>query len=265
MKQHSIVLIMLICTLVSCKNLYVQKSVFVPFLKEKGEVKVEASFGREGVTVNSAYAVTDHIGVMLNGFSAFENSERYDRKYNYNLEAGIGYHMNFLDSFHYETYIGFGQGILNSDYDRLRSDYNQSFIFFIIPYNFLAFFTTLMNNSYRVNGSGNYNTAFFQHTLGVSSEGNTFSLTGRAQYVRFDRYFESTTAGNQTYWYEVKSPAKLFIQPVLTDKIRIVDRLNLVLQIGANIDTDNKNEVFEWNKFFYYAGFEYTFNLLKKK
>jgi hypothetical protein len=237
-------------------------------MKKKGEIKAEVSYGREGIGLNSAYAVSDHVGVMLNGFSVFDNSAQYDRKYNYQVEAGLGYFTDFGDSFRYETYAGFSQGWLNSSYERIKQETDGRLLSVFFPMlayaDFLTILTTL-NNTFEVNGAGTYYSAFMQHSVGVVSGANCFSFTGRVQYVKFGSYREEFRSGGTSYWLTVDAPPKIFIQPVLTDKIRIVHGVNLSLQAGINLEPWPTDEVFEWNKVFFYAGVEFTLDPKKWK
>lgn len=266
LKTYLLASIFLSC-LFSCKNLYVQKSVFVPMLENKGDGKIEANLGREGWGVNSAYAPGEHFSVMLNGSSTFENSEQYDRKYNYQAEAGIGYFVNFLDSFHYETYAGISRGVLNSNYSRATEEMTKYLIqgFFSIPASMFNILSNLNSLTYSVNGRGSFNTAFMQHTIAITDQLNAVSLTARCQYIDFNNYEEGVIVRNNIVWYNVYAPPKLFIQPVITDKIAISDHLAFTLQFGLNIELHESENVFEWNKIFFYSGLEYTFHNTPKK
>jgi hypothetical protein len=254
--------------LCSCRNLFVQKSVFVPLLKEQGEMKAEVSCGPEGAGINSAYAVNDRFSVMLNTFGTFRNSDVYDRKYNIQFETAIGYYKVFPDSLCYEVYAGLGRGWLSTDHQRPVEEFGRNLdIGIFSPRNgTFASVPFLVDHSaytYRVNAKGSYLTAFLQHDFGMvksSSKGNSIVWTLRAQYVLFDHYREKVLTGDRTFDYDVYPREKLFIQPVLTDKINISRQWMITLQAGMNFDvTDNTADVFEWNRVFCYAGVQYTF------
>jgi len=252
--------------LYSCSNLFVQKSVFVPLLKNKGETKVDASFGREGIGVNTAYAFTNCFSVMANGFSAFDNSTEYKNRYNYQAEFGLGYYKTFQDSFIYESFFGASRGWLNSTYDRSSFDFSRYYELGIFsPVNGgLLLLNIPTGHSYSVNGYGNYYTTFMQHSFGMDrtlTNWNSFIWTLRLQYVKFDKYSETILLNNQQLLYNVFAPDKVFIQFMLADKIGITNDLVLSLQLGINFDATETSEAFEWNKVFCYAGFEYTFQM----
>lgn len=236
-------------------------------MKEKQQAKLEASCGREGFGFNSAYAFSDRFSVMLNGFSVFNNSTEYARKYNIQAEAALGYYKTFQDSFHYETFIGFSRGWLNSGYERPVSEFSRNLDrgIFNVSNSGISFpFTGRGSSNYPVNGYGTYYTAFMQHSFGFGrtrNNWNSFSWTFRAQYVKFDQYREDILTGNNSNWYKVNVPEKILIQPVLTDKIGLSNRFMLSINFGLNFDV-SKSEIklFSWNDMFCYAGLEFSFH-----
>jgi hypothetical protein len=264
-----LVMVCLTLAVSSCKNLYVQKNIFVPILKEKGELKAEASIGREAVTLNTAYALNDHFSVMLNGFSAIDNSAQYKRNYNYQLEGAFGFQSVFKDSLHFESYVGLSQGWYDTNFERATGDLKDFQVY--IPYD--VFGNILLNFFFNreaplVNTTGNYQTLFFQNSISYLSKKSSTSFTLRAQYIQFRNYREEGEFDGQKIWYGITIPPKIFFQPAMTNKIKIYDKVNMVGQVGYNFpmfEQPNFKNVFEWNNMFYYIGIEVAFDTKRWK
>lgn len=255
-----LMVVVLALALSSCKNLYVQKNVFVPLLKEKGELKVDGSLGREAVSVNTAYALHDNFSCMLNAFSTLDNSDQYKRNYSYQLEAALGFQKVFRDSLHFESYLGASRGWFDTDFDRATGELKHFDIFWphylFGSYIFLIF---LSQEYERVNARGSYQTFFFQNSISIFSKLSSTTFTARAQYIQFNEYKEEGEYNGQKIWYGITIPPKIFLQPVLTNKIRIYNTINGVGQFGYNIplfEGPSHRDVFQWNNMFYSIGIE---------
>ena len=79
----------------SCKIMYIPNTQNVPMLEEKGDIKVE--LGTKDLQV--AYGVTDHLGIMVNGYYNKNDwsvtSGEYDNQYLSKrtlVEGGLGYY-----------------------------------------------------------------------------------------------------------------------------------------------------------------------------
>jgi hypothetical protein len=257
----------LVLVLSSCRNLYVQKNVFVPLLKEKGELKVEGNLSREVVSLNSAYAFSNQFSVMLNGSSALDNSAQYKRKYSYQGEVALGYFKTFRDSIHFESHVGFTQGIFDTDFDRLTGELksiDESLLYVLFGMNTYLLF--LDGKSVPVNATGSYRSAFLQNSISILSSKTSTTLTARAQYVQFNNYREEGNFNGQQAWYYINIAPRLFLQPVITNKVELFRNVNMVGQFGFNIplfEGNNYKEAFEWNKFFCSVGVEVKLNTQK--
>jgi hypothetical protein len=95
-----------------CVSTYMPNVPNVPMFTEKGELSAAGHITPKGnVTFNTAYAVTDKIGVMVNG--SMLNQEGRKRDFRHNLvEAGAGYFTTFGPNQNrvLEIYGGFGGG-----------------------------------------------------------------------------------------------------------------------------------------------------------
>jgi hypothetical protein len=267
-RTRTLLLPALLFLLGSCKNLYVQKNVFVPAFREKGELKLEGTLAREGASYNIGYAPGEHIGLMLNGLTVYDNGGGYQTKYNQQFEGAVGYYTTFMDSLSFECYAGGTRGWLNSSYDRPVNEIGRFAAFGVIG---AAFFTgffpfLFFSETMNVNGTGSYYSTFLQNSIVIHSEGNTFSFTGRVQEIHFDSYKEEGYDLNgKPFWYNVNVPSKLFLQPVVTDKIMLTPGLDLSLQLGLNLDPYNKIDAFQWNTLFFNIGLQASLNPLKMR
>ena len=115
-----LLLIALALSMFSCKVMYVPNAQNVPLMKEKNDLK--ASVGLEDVQV--AYAVTDNIGVMANGFykksdwtitSGTRNNKYFSSRTLF--EGGVGYFKPLSGNTVFETYAGGGMGHVQYNYD----------------------------------------------------------------------------------------------------------------------------------------------------
>ena len=106
----------------SCNIMYTPNMQNVPLLTEKNEVR--ATLGP--FDYQAAYAVTDNIGVMLNGQYHTRNTNTYDYTYGENsldnsksslIEGGVGYIGKLSENSVFEVYGGYGGG-KNSTFDK---------------------------------------------------------------------------------------------------------------------------------------------------
>lgn len=112
--------VVMVFSISSCKIMYIPNSQNVPLMEEKGDIK--ANLGAKDLQV--AYGVTDHIGVMANGYynktewsaisAGFDNQYLSARSL---VEGGLGYYTAFGNSGRFEVYGGAGFGSVRHDYD----------------------------------------------------------------------------------------------------------------------------------------------------
>jgi hypothetical protein len=116
---------------VGCKTVYVPNMVNAPLLAQKGEVR--ATLGSNNL--QGAYAVTDGIGVIANGFwrsstDGDSNATSGNEGEGHMLELGAGHFRSIGDLLLFETYAGLGQGKVRHDnwetINGARSDYRFS-------------------------------------------------------------------------------------------------------------------------------------------
>lgn len=105
-------LALVLLPLSGCVSTYMPNVPNVPMFTQKGELSAAGHVTPKGnITFNTAYAVSDHFGVILNG--SMLNSERSKRDFRHTLlEAGGGYFTTFGPNKEriLEFYAGYGGG-----------------------------------------------------------------------------------------------------------------------------------------------------------
>ncbi|MFC5282878.1 hypothetical protein [Pedobacter alpinus] len=135
----SVFIISLILT--SCSSVYMPNVPNSPMLSAKNEIHASGHISLRGkLSFNTAYAVSDHIGVLFNG--SFINQSQRKKDFNQELvELGGGYYTTFGTDNNriLEIYGGFGRGTTNRIYRTYDNDllvftdnqnvrFNKSFI-----------------------------------------------------------------------------------------------------------------------------------------
>ncbi|GAB2795302.1 hypothetical protein GCM10027275_45560 [Rhabdobacter roseus] len=89
----------------SCRTVYAPNAINTPLFQERGESKITLATNN----LQAATAVSDHIGIMANGyFNAFTSDDRAFRNNGYGLEAGVGVFGSNENRISYEAYGGVG-------------------------------------------------------------------------------------------------------------------------------------------------------------
>ncbi|MEJ7779419.1 MAG: hypothetical protein WKF68_07495 [Daejeonella sp.] len=103
--------IFILC-LAACSSVYMPNVPNTPMLSSKGELSAAGHITLRGnVSFNSAYAASNHFGIMLNGSVMNNNREKKDFQHNL-LETGAGYFTTFGPNKNrvFEIYAGLGRG-----------------------------------------------------------------------------------------------------------------------------------------------------------
>lgn len=132
---------MFIIFFVSCvPPVYIPNSINTPLLKEKGGINVGYNRSFAGHDIQTSYAISNNIGLMINGTYFSNVYKNHHRKHKF-AEFGIGYLSNPNKYFVGEIYIGAGLGSnsINEGIFKLfgpaeEVDVNASYIrFFLQP------------------------------------------------------------------------------------------------------------------------------------
>ncbi|MFP4023955.1 MAG: hypothetical protein ACLFVR_05465 [Thiohalospira sp.] len=97
--------------LFSCSPEYIPNMANSPMFSNQGEFQATVATGTSSFDAQTAYAITDNIGIMVNGSYGNETSDTTDDFHKHAfIEGGIGYYEKIGDKGRYEIYGGYGFG-----------------------------------------------------------------------------------------------------------------------------------------------------------
>ncbi|HEX8041861.1 MAG TPA: hypothetical protein VF490_22095 [Chryseosolibacter sp.] len=192
----------------ACAPVYVPNVRNSPMFTKAGEFQTSLQIGN-GWEAQSAYAVTDHFGVMAN-FSyihqtGFDPDHADDFLRHNLLEGGLGYFSNNNDSF-FEVFAGYGRG-KGSSYDQYEFFGTQAAV-----------------------ATGRYNRYFLQPAFGLNKDELNVSFAPRFSMVDF---YEFSTELYSTAVYE---KPKFFFEPAIIGRANFANNhLFATFQAGASL------------------------------
>ncbi len=120
-------LVIVVALLTSCKTAYYPKGYNSPMFNNKGEIQLSGVLGVGNIELQTAYAATDNIGVMLNASTFNETREvdeqTFDEQRNL-IEAGVGYYGKFGTMGKFEVFGGGGLGSIPADFRDVSYTYD---------------------------------------------------------------------------------------------------------------------------------------------
>ena len=214
-----------------CSSLYMPNVPNTPMLSQQGELHASGNISLRGnASLNTAYAVSNNIGLILNG--AFINRDRENRDYRQNmLEIGGGYFTTFGPENNriLEIYGGFGKGkserIYNQNsageisYDRQEMKFTKGFL--------QVNYSSKKERNLRLFGKKfplNYGTAIRGSYVNMKD----FKLNG------LDKPKEDN----------------IFIEPIFFTRMRLSDAVQLQYTTGSNFGLKNRKYLTAGNSVF---------------
>jgi hypothetical protein len=213
-----------------CSPLYVPNALHAPLLGNKGEVGIGVLAGSSGTDVRAAYAVSDHVGLMVNGTYdryaiADENDSTGHHKHLFG-EAGVGFFDRIGRHGRWEVYGGAGTGTVDS-----RTNFD-----------FLIHFDERSH--------ARYSRIFMQPAIGVVNESFDVGCAARLCRVSIDHLTTTDYQGSpylSTYFFE----------PALFTRIGYRNvRISLQYGISEPLGEDVK---FWWQPWIFSVGCEINF------
>lgn len=207
----------------SCSSIYLPNVPNTPMLTEQGELAAGAHISLKGnFSFNSAYAISNHIGVLANG--AFMQNDNHNRDIKHkSIEIGGGYFDTFGPDNNriLEIYAGLGNGNSNRLFrkfddgelvstDEYKATYGKKFV--------QVNYSSKKRNSLRLFGSNfglNYGTALRL----------TFAQTNRF-------YRNNIIQANED---------NIFFEPVFFTRVVLSKQVQLQLTSGSNIGLKNRS------------------------
>jgi len=217
----------------SCAPTYIPNKFHAPFLQNNGDIEAEVAMNNSnGIEFGTAYALTNHLGIIVDG--NLQLFKFHDSNYTRNrfIESGLGYFDNFGEKGITEVYGGFGYG--NSD-AWTTDEYGGP--------------TDMRLEKI----SGNYFRAFLQFELGVAfgrtpeteNSGIEMGLIYRPVYVSMFNYHQSDitfATGNM----ETNSGSSSALFHELGCFIRIMGN-NLGVELQSGYSLPSSNIIFQGN------------------
>lgn len=216
----------------SCSSLYMPNVPNTPMLSQKGELHASGNLSLRGnASLNTAYAVSNNFGVILNG--AFINRDQHRKDYGQNmLEVGAGYFSTFGpdDNRILEIYGGVGRGKSERIYNHYASNGTISYDReeMVFSKGFLQVnYSSKKEKGLRLFGKNfplNYGTAI------------------RASYLNMKDFKLNN----------VNQPKEdnVFIEPIFFTRMRLSDAFQLQYTTGSNFGLKNRKYLTAGNSVF---------------
>lgn len=229
--------------------LYIPNTTNITTLIKKGDLDGSVSAGTNGWDIQGGYAITDEIGVTLNGSYGMQKSDSSDNFTNHLFgEAGIAYtfilnkssegvenDLNYISTTSGGIGIGTASGLVIN-----------------------TFFTSDSNYA-----SGIYNRYFIQSSIGISSIVVDFFLTYRLTYVSFINLTYNYIDSVQLY--DIKN-YNIFHEPTIHISLGF-ENIKFFGQVGLSISHfDNfgsGNVAFRQRPVIFIIGLKFDFNVFE--
>lgn len=196
----------------SCATAYIANSRNTPMFGEANEFAGSVALS-SGIDVQTAYSVTDHVGLMAN-FNTVQQKLTPEGKPSFSRnhifgEGGIGYFARTKKS-RFELYGGYGMGSGTS-------------------YESYYFFHTAATETVT---KGKYARIFVQPSIGTNNKKFNMIFTLRSSFVGFKEYSTEDPAANP----KVYKPTgyNIMLEPSLTARAHLAGNLRGFVQLGAN-------------------------------
>jgi hypothetical protein len=190
----------------ACAPVYVPNVRNSPMFTKGGEFQASVQIGN-GIEAQSAYAVSDHMGVMANYLyiDATDHDNEDDYLQHRFFEAGVGYFTNKDDSF-FEVYGGYGRG---------KGTTFESYDFF---------------GPQTVAATGRYQRYFLQPAFGINKESFQFSFAPRISMVDFYEFATELVATR------IQEDPKVLFEPAIIGRANFAgNKLFATFQAGASL------------------------------
>ena len=224
--------LILILTVSSCSSVYMPNTPNTPMLSAKGELNTGGHITLKGnASFNSAYAVSNHFGVIVNG--AMMNSNRTKKDFRHNLlEAGGGYFTTFGKdrSRILEIYTGLGRGSSERTYKNEASE---------VPLTYDRQETTFNKYFLQVNYSSKNKENF--RLFGREFPLN-YGTALRASYINMDEFIRN----------DIMQPTEdnIFLEPIFFTRMALSPAVQLQYTTGSNFGLKNRKFLTAGNSVF---------------
>jgi hypothetical protein len=216
LKQLKPLLPFVVLCLYSCSSVYMPNVPNTPMLSSKGEFNGGAHISLKGNgNFNGAYAVSNHVGVLLG--AAYMNNEKRRKDFNHKLiEAGGGYFTTFGPDHNriLEVYVGLGTGSTNRTFRTYDSD-------------------KLLNTELQ---KVDYSKTFLQVNYS-SKKKNNFHLFGNNYPINYGTALRLSQVSMDSFFINGNPTAKednIYIEPIFFTRMRLSDAVQLQYTSSGN-------------------------------
>jgi len=183
----------------SCSPEYIPNMVNSPMLSNAREFQATIATGTSNLDLQTAYAITDNVGIMFNGSYGNETNDSTDDYHKHAfIEGGVGYYDKIGTMGRYEIYGGYGFGRVEGTFENNVFDDNIT--------------------------DAHYNRFFIQPGIGISTGIYDGSFSPRFAMVQMNP--KGIDFENDNY--------KVFFEPVITSKVGF-KYVKFVFQVGASL------------------------------
>lgn len=199
-RYYFLIIISAIGMFSSCSLEYIPNMVNSPMLSNRGEFQATIATGTSNFDAQTAFAITNNIGIMVNGSFGNETNDTTDDYHKHAfIEGGIGYYDKIGEKGRYEIYGGYGIGKVEGYFENATFDSQRT--------------------------DANYNRFFIQPGIGMSTGIYDGSFSPRFVFIQMN----PEGAG-----FDTGGDYNIFIEPVFTSKIGF-KYVKFVYQIGFSV------------------------------
>ena len=211
--MKKLMLIMLIAA--GCAPVYVPNARNSPLFTEAGEFQGSIGIGN-GLDIQGAASITNHIGIMANYSYESRNSNDYylstnpnndNDEYHYHrfFEGGVGYFEN-QGKWCYEVFAGYGKGE-GANYDSYQWNSGQSAI-----------------------ATGKFDRYFIQPAFGMNKKMFHISFIPRLSIVDFKEFSDDVTT------YKISGNPIVFFEPAVSGRVNLMqNHFFFGFQLGTSV------------------------------
>jgi hypothetical protein len=209
----------------SCSPEYIPNMVNSPMFTNAGEFQATIATGNSNFDAQTAVAITNHLGIMVNGSYGNETSDSTDNFHKHSfIEAGLGYYEKIGEKFRYELYGGYG-------FSEVEGYFKNAFVNEI--------------------SNARYNRFFIQPGIGISTGIYDGSFSPRFAIVQMNPKGSDFQIGD----YNV------FFEPVITSKIGY-KYVKFIAQFGISLPLSDQDLNYDYQVFIFNFGL--NFNIGRK-
>lgn len=220
------VILGVVAVFASCSPEYIPNMVNSPMFTNAGEFQATIATGNSDFDAQTAVAITDHIGIMINGSYGNETSDSSDNFHKHRfIEAGVGYYEKIGTKGRFEVFGGYGFGEAKGFFEN-------------------NWFDDEITNA-------KYNRFFVQPGIGISTGIFDGSFSPRLVLVQMNPKGANFDA----------SQYNTFFEPVITSKIGY-KYVKFIAQFGVSVPMSDTELTYDHQHFIFNFGL--NFNIGRK-